>query len=559
MDYKGIQFRPFFGKKGWLQHLSTSTSRLYQYCFVFQHVFLLEYCTLLRGEIFSWAEYRKAIPMSVQNGNLEDHSSTLLPHNPPSTPLDAPFTYNPQLPIASDLTDSTFDSLFASDLQPTSPVFSPSGFDFETLPASPDFNILPTKEFKYPVSGDQTLLSSPHLSPSTSIPTSSRERAENSLFETVTSYVPTDNSQFQDLPAISPLSTDFFPNSTSEQDHLPEPDLHLTLNIEQQALNSLFDSIAQGHTLNHSGFTPSPARHQVYPTSFKNTNIRRDIFPNLVSAASHLTPFEGMDTSNSPTPLNDSAATHPGASNNTTHQPHNHQMGPSNENEGSTNPFLSSLPTIDGTTSSPPPPSNPATTFPTPLPPPNIPLRLPPLLDSPILPGSDLILANRPEDDEARNNEAYRMLMSHKKDRTPYVLNASERLQAVLNLRNELPFELPTTPSQKRSPLAPALKGLGIEGLGLGLDVPRGVKRDHHGTPTLTPTPTGMNAAVTEQGLREFLLQRGKEGGMKKVQCSSVTFHDFTPDLRTHAHQNRVLGHCGAERGCRVDYYEVDL
>jgi len=122
-------------------------------------------------------------------------------------------------------------------------------------------------------------------------------------------------------------------------------------------------------------------------------------------------------------------------------------------------------------------------------------------------------------------------------------------------MRNETPFTLPSAPSQKLSPLAPALKGLGIE----GLDIPRGVKRDHDGTPTTTPTPMGMGGAVAEQGLREFLLQRGKEEGMRKLQCSTITIHDFTPDLRTHAHQNRVLAHFKAERGCRVDYYEVDL
>lgn len=64
----------------------------------------------------------------------------------------------------------------------------------------------------------------------------------------------------------------------------------------------------------------------------------------------------------------------------------------------------------------------------------------------------------------------------------------------------------------------------------------------------------------TGQGLREFLLQKGKEGGMSKRECKSISIHDFTPDVRTLQHTNVLLAHYDVkDPGERCDVYEVDL
>lgn len=88
----------------------------------------------------------------------------------------------------------------------------------------------------------------------------------------------------------------------------------------------------------------------------------------------------------------------------------------------------------------------------------------------------------------------------------------------------------------------------------------RGGRRES-GIGLVPKSPVGMQSVdkKTGKGLREFLLQKGKECGMRKQECKSITFHDFTPDMRTGQHQNVMLGHYAAEMGERVDVYEVDL
>ncbi|KAH6713515.1 hypothetical protein BKA61DRAFT_457145, partial [Leptodontidium sp. MPI-SDFR-AT-0119] len=48
----------------------------------------------------------------------------------------------------------------------------------------------------------------------------------------------------------------------------------------------------------------------------------------------------------------------------------------------------------------------------------------------------------------------------------------------------------------------------------------------------------------TGKGLREWLLSRGKETGtQRKRECRSISFHDFTPDMRTGMHANVLVAH----------------
>jgi hypothetical protein len=64
----------------------------------------------------------------------------------------------------------------------------------------------------------------------------------------------------------------------------------------------------------------------------------------------------------------------------------------------------------------------------------------------------------------------------------------------------------------------------------------------------------------TGKGLREWLLSKGKEFGMRKRECRSISFHDFTPDMRNNSWSNKLLGHFVGEGAReRVDFYELDL
>jgi hypothetical protein len=180
------------------------------------------------------------------------------------------------------------------------------------------------------------------------------------------------------------------------------------------------------------------------------------------------------------------------------------------------------------------------------------------------------------KEDESRNKDALKTLEKHIKDRTPYVQLASARLQAVSGIRNDSAFDLPELPKRNLSPSIRALYDMPKEGSDKfsksGTDkggmkaksasrIAGGIARIGSGVGSIPKTPLGMQAVDNEtgKGLREFLLQKGKECGMRKRQCKNISFHDFTPDMRTGNHKNLLLGHYAAEKGDRVDVYEVDL
>ena len=158
------------------------------------------------------------------------------------------------------------------------------------------------------------------------------------------------------------------------------------------------------------------------------------------------------------------------------------------------------------------------------------------------------------------------------KDRLPYVQLASRRLQAVVGERNEMAFELPDL--SLRTSLSPLSSSFGGNGAHLDAcgSAARTVARGGFGSPArkdngvgMVPalrSPTGVFHSVdkeTGKGLREFLLSTGKECGMRKRECKSISFHDFTPKGPTQTFSNVLLGHYSAEKGERVDVYEVDL
>lgn len=172
-------------------------------------------------------------------------------------------------------------------------------------------------------------------------------------------------------------------------------------------------------------------------------------------------------------------------------------------------------------------------------------------------------------EDETKSKAAMAVLEKHIADRRPYMLLATKQLQARIGIKNQNIFDLPRSPKigtnsgyralysipESRAPDAGYAAnvmarsgGRKDSGIGLGFG--------------LGPRTLGLDAVDKEtgRGLREFLLQKGKEQGFKKIQCRGISFHDFTPDCRTLQHQNFLLGHYGADGiGERLDVYEVNL
>jgi hypothetical protein len=221
--------------------------------------------------------------------------------------------------------------------------------------------------------------------------------------------------------------------------------------------------------------------------------------------------------------------------------------------------------------------------------------------------------------DGMKTAEALKVLEQHIIDRMPYAKLANHRLQAVMRTRNERVFDLPGMQSRREAdrvegdtygltqrenafsrslrkklfhdensalgngdsfggPLGAPPAELSINGNSdgpNGLDTGLGAKAAArgNGTPQRKRRGSGVFARFSPKsplgsqidkkmgvGLREFLLSKGKETGtMRKRECKSITFCDFTPDLRSGDHRNVLLAHYSVEKGERIDVYEVDL
>lgn len=63
------------------------------------------------------------------------------------------------------------------------------------------------------------------------------------------------------------------------------------------------------------------------------------------------------------------------------------------------------------------------------------------------------------------------------------------------------------------------------------------------------------------KNLHEILLKAGKENGtLKRKQCTSISFHDITPDIATGKFSNTLLGHYDGEGvGQEMEVCEVGL
>ncbi|KAH7397606.1 hypothetical protein BKA64DRAFT_753169 [Cadophora sp. MPI-SDFR-AT-0126] len=202
---------------------------------------------------------------------------------------------------------------------------------------------------------------------------------------------------------------------------------------------------------------------------------------------------------------------------------------------------------------------------------------LPPMLDESRMVGKGRVEVEEGEE-ELSAREARMALDEFARNRTPYVVLASQRLQAVLGEKNTLDFELPDVPlnhtpflhrlaansSNQTNNLSPGFSPRNHFSSASGPDRRKDSGIGLSSRSPLSPiSPWGFNQIdeKTGKGLREWLLSRGKETGtQRKRECRSISFHDFTPDMRTGEHENVLVAHYN--RGGlheRADVYEVDL
>ncbi|CZT07591.1 uncharacterized protein RAG0_12998 [Rhynchosporium agropyri] len=202
-----------------------------------------------------------------------------------------------------------------------------------------------------------------------------------------------------------------------------------------------------------------------------------------------------------------------------------------------------------------------------------------PLGPAPMLDEARMVAKGRFEavenEDELREREAVMALDWFVRERTPYVKLASERLQAVFGEKNSMGFELPEVPlnmtpsfgrrlSTSSGPsnnnLSPSSSNNNNRRKDSGISMHQ---QSQQRSPLSPISPFGFHQVdeKTGNGLREWLLRRGKETGtQRKRGCRSISFHDFTPDMRTGLHANILVAHYnGGGLHERTDVYEVDL
>jgi hypothetical protein len=160
-----------------------------------------------------------------------------------------------------------------------------------------------------------------------------------------------------------------------------------------------------------------------------------------------------------------------------------------------------------------------------------------------------------------RRQEAFLQLQEHIRQRSPYVKLASDRLQAAMRMRNPLPFTLRHVPIAGGGSSSGDMTGGESSN---AMDVQYTVQQPlNNGTSAggMKPPPM-MSMAVdpkTGAGLHNFLLEHGYAGGHSMRVCRSITFHDFTPDIKTGAHRNVLLRHYEADMLAEIHSYEVEL
>jgi len=230
--------------------------------------------------------------------------------------------------------------------------------------------------------------------------------------------------------------------------------------------------------------------------------------------------------------------------------------------------------------------------FPTPMPrPQNLPLRILSLgpallkLDALYNPEDHMNTRDEYSTHNAKSKEGVVAFEEHNKTRMAYVQLASQRLQAATGMSNANTFDLPSD-TTKRVIVPPSLldgyKPIPITPLtthnippvsslkgGPAQEATDGTtrvlcKKDSGISLSgqTTPVPVGIETIDREtgKGLREFMLAKGKEHGMRKREAKEISFWDFKTDLKTCERQEEeFVGYDVAEPGDRIDLYEIDL
>ncbi|RFU26028.1 hypothetical protein B7463_g10317, partial [Scytalidium lignicola] len=220
------------------------------------------------------------------------------------------------------------------------------------------------------------------------------------------------------------------------------------------------------------------------------------------------------------------------------------------------------------------------------FPPPKLPIRIPPtpitlsnnksdffspLISPPIAPHHPVVY-----------REMMRKTWKHVERRQPFAQSASAKLQAIVGVRNETPFQVPETPVPPvvlnlmrqsrdqnnrfaRDGFLNNIRGygrgpgqVGVGGVGIGVGGPQ--RGGGYDIPLRSPIGMHVVNKYTGAGLREFLLTRGNELGSGRRELKSISFFDCTPDIRTNAEKSvKLAEYDNRSPRHRCNYYEVDL
>jgi hypothetical protein len=237
----------------------------------------------------------------------------------------------------------------------------------------------------------------------------------------------------------------------------------------------------------------------------------------------------------------------------------------------------------------PKPVTLPPTTFTAKISPPNVPVRLEPhepLLDK--LEADFRAKGPHPRLGETSHNlkaheDAFVILEKHVRDRMPFILAASKRLQAVVGIQNDLPFTLGLENRVSNQPSFNIGYDIRNETTGHSAMRSQTVRKHRHLHPdnpcvqaTISlNTRLGIRSLDIDQsmlryvdtstgaGLRDYIIMRRMITGSRKRDCRSISFHDFTPDMREGTSKNKLLAHLGVEAGFagaeRIECEEIDL
>lgn len=191
----------------------------------------------------------------------------------------------------------------------------------------------------------------------------------------------------------------------------------------------------------------------------------------------------------------------------------------------------------------------------------------------------------------AEAQRAHQALVQHMADRFPRLSEASKRLNKVMGMYCDEPFTVTVPPAYsplsgaptqhllREAPAAPLdpsqLTSSTMESLNAAINaMPKkgsAAERNALAHQMLAkkppPPPRTLLTAPVEPvevvGLRETMLRHAAQpyGNQKKTELRSMSFYDWTSDMKTGKWANQFLAHleCAGKDGARLTMYEVDV